>query len=109
TVVEGAETFCQAIRERHPEVEVVHCLFEDYAPPCGYQNIILGHVMEHVENPVALLRRVRTWLAPGGRIMAAVPNSRSLHRQGATLMGLLPFEEAMNERDLHYGHRRIYN
>jgi hypothetical protein len=24
-------------------------------------------------------------------------------------MGLLPFEEAMNEADLHHGHRRVFN
>jgi 2-polyprenyl-3-methyl-5-hydroxy-6-metoxy-1,4-benzoquinol methylase len=71
--------------------------------------VILGHVLEHVDDPVAILRQVRGWLAPGGRVLAAVPNSRSLHRQAATLMGLLPFEEAMNERDIHHGHRRVYN
>jgi len=109
TVVEGAEAFCRAIAARHPDVEVVHSLFEDFVPRVPFQNVILGHVLEHVEDPVALLRTVRGWLEPEGRVLAAVPNSRSLHRQAATLMGLLPFEEALNERDLHHGHRRIYN
>jgi trans-aconitate methyltransferase len=109
TVVEGAAAFCRAIKSRHADVEVVNALFEDFEPRVQYQNVILGHVLEHVDDPVAILRQVRGWLAPGGRVLAAVPNSRSLHRQAATLMGLLPFEEAMNERDIHHGHRRVYN
>ena len=32
TVVEGSRAFCDAIAARHPGVEVVHSLFEDYAP-----------------------------------------------------------------------------
>jgi SAM-dependent methyltransferase len=98
TVVEGVEGFCRAIKDRHPEVNVVHGLFEDFAPGnTRFRNVILGHVLEHVADPVRLLKLVGTWLAPDGRVLAAVPNSRSLHRQAATLMGLLPAEDALNE------------
>jgi 2-polyprenyl-3-methyl-5-hydroxy-6-metoxy-1,4-benzoquinol methylase len=109
TVVEAGEPFCRAIRERHPRVTVVHALFEEYRPAAPFQNVILGHVLEHVAEPVALLRRVAGWLAPGGRVLAAVPNARSLHRQAAVLMGLLPSEDALNARDLAHGHRRVYD
>ena len=37
------------------------------------------------------------------------PNSRSLHRQAAVIMGLIDREEAMSEADIHHGHKRIYN
>lgn len=109
TVVEGALEFCVAIRQRHPDIEVVHSLFEEYSPQVEFQNVILGHVLEHVREPQALLLRVKDWLAPGGRVLAAVPNSHSLHRQAATLMGLLPHEAALNERDIRHGHRRVYD
>jgi len=46
---------------------------------------------------------------PRGRILAAVPNSRSLHRQAAVLMQLLPGEDALNEMDIHHGHRRVFS
>src|SRR5262250_282290 len=48
TVVEGSRAFCDAIAARHPGVEVVHSLFEDYAPTKRFDNIVLGHVLEHV-------------------------------------------------------------
>jgi len=109
TLVEGAAPFCESLRARFPQATVVNALFEDFAPETRFQTIVLGHVLEHVDHPVDILARAREWLAPGGRIMAAVPNARSLHRQAAVIMGLLPFEEALNEADLRHGHRRVYN
>ena len=67
------------------------------------------HVLEHVQDPVDILRRAGRWLAPGGKILAAVPNALSLHRQAAVLMGLLPKVDALNEMDLRHGHRRVFD
>jgi len=109
TVVEGVADFCSEIRTRHPGIKVVNSLFETYEPAETFGNIVLGHVLEHVENPVGLLKYVKNWLRPGGRILAAVPNSQSLHRQAGVLMGLLAREDDLNERDIANGHRRVYN
>jgi 2-polyprenyl-3-methyl-5-hydroxy-6-metoxy-1,4-benzoquinol methylase len=109
TVVEGSRAFCESIAARLPSVRVVHALFERFSPAGRFDNIVLGHVLEHVENPGAIVARAAEWLAPGGRMLAAVPNSRSLHRQAAVLMGLLPREDALNETDVHHGHRRVFD
>jgi len=108
TIVEGAEAFCGSLRERHPQCDVVHSLFEDYAPEERFDNVILGHVLEHVDDPVAILSRVREWLSDEGRVMGVVPNARSLHRQIGVMLGMLKFEEDLNEMDRHHGHRRVY-
>ena len=73
TLVEGAEAFCADLRQRFPAVTVVRSLFEDFVPAELYDTIILGHVLEHVENPVDLLRKAGSWLADGGVICCAVP------------------------------------
>jgi 2-polyprenyl-3-methyl-5-hydroxy-6-metoxy-1,4-benzoquinol methylase len=109
TVVEGAETFCQSLKERFPHITFFNSLFEEFRPDHQFDNIVLGHVLEHVDNPVDILTRAAAWLSPKGKILAAVPNSRSLHRQAAVIMGLLPFEESLNEMDKHHGHRRVFN
>ena len=110
TLVEGSGLFCQNLRKRFPQANVVHALFEEYQPGELFDNIILGHVLEHVQDPVDILSRARHWLKPGtGRLFAAVPNARSLHRQAAVIMGLLPQEDALNEMDFHHGHRRVFN
>lgn len=109
TVVEGAQVFCEDLRQRFPGVTVVHSLFEDFAPSELFDTIVLGHVLEHVDAPAALLEKARGWLAPGGVICAAVPNARSIHRQAAVIMRLLPTEDSLNEADIYHGHRRVYN
>lgn len=109
TLVDGSERFCAMLRERLPSATVVHALFEDYEPGRRFGTIVLGHVLEHVDDPPALLRRARAWLEPGGRLFAAVPNARSVHRQAAVLMGLLAEEHELNETDHRLGHRRVYD
>lgn len=109
TVVEGSSVFCESLRQRFPHIEVVHTLFEQFEPDEKYDVIVLGHVLEHVQNPEGVLRRARSWLRPNGRVFAAVPNARSLHRQAAVIMDLLPQEDALNEKDRHHGHRIVFN
>ncbi len=109
TIIEGAKIFCESLQKRFPDAEVVNSLFEEYQPTQKFENIVLGHVLEHVNDPTDILRRASAWLTPTGRILAAVPNSRSLHRQAAVIMGLLPFEESLNEMDIHHGHRQVFN
>jgi len=110
TVVEGAAFFCEKLRQHFPQLQIVNALFEEFdSEGKQFDNIILGHVLEHVIDPVDILCRVRSWLAPHGRVFAAVPNARSLHRQAAVIMGLLPGEDSLNDMDRHHGHRRVFN
>jgi 2-polyprenyl-3-methyl-5-hydroxy-6-metoxy-1,4-benzoquinol methylase len=109
TIVEGSARFCHSLAHRYPAAGVVHAIFEAYEPAQRFDNIVLGHVLEHVEDARAVVARAAQWLAPGGRILAAVPNARSLHRQAAVLMGLLPEEHAMSEADRVHGHRRVFD
>lgn len=108
-VVDGSENFCSTLRERFPGTEVVCALFEDYQPTGLFDAVVLGHVLEHVADPVNLLKAVGPWLSEGGAVYASVPNARSLHRQAAVLMGLLDTEHTFSESDRHHGHRRIYD
>lgn len=109
TVVEGSSVFCGSLCQRFPTIKVVHALFEEFEPEYKYDMIVLGHVLEHVQEPEGVLRRACSWLRPEGRIFAAVPNARSLHRQAAVIMDLLPQEDALNDIDRHHGHRIVFN
>lgn len=109
TVLDGAKTFCDILHERHPDITIINCLFEDYSPSKKYDVIILGHVLEHVEKPVDILKLASSWLSKDGIIIGAVPNSHSLHRQAAVFMGLLSTEDELNDTDRHHGHRRVYS
>lgn len=45
--------------------------------PSGYFDVItLADVLEHLKEPVAVLRHLRRWLADDGRIVCSIPNVR---------------------------------
>lgn len=109
TVVDAGEAFIAKIKEKFPGIHSVVTLFEAYEPQRFFDNIILGHVLEHVANPVALLHACKQWLTARGRIFAAVPNQNSIHRQAAVKMGLLARTDELNEKDRRHGHRRVFD
>jgi 2-polyprenyl-3-methyl-5-hydroxy-6-metoxy-1,4-benzoquinol methylase len=108
TIVEGSTQFCDLIKNKFPTIDVFNSMFEEFQTDTKFDNIVLSHVLEHVADPVALLLRVKHWLAPGGMVFAAVPNASSIHRQAAVLMGLLKAENALNAADKDHGHRRVF-
>jgi SAM-dependent methyltransferase len=79
-----------------------------YEPPAPLDTIVASHFLEHVDEPVDLLRRFARWLAPGGRALLVVPNAGSLHRQIGRRMGLLRELTDLNDGDLRLGHKRVY-
>ena len=56
--------------------------------------------------PVQLLRWVRTWLQPTGRLHVVVPNADSLHRRVGVAMGALGRVDELSERDRRFGQLR---
>ncbi len=108
TVIEGSSVFAAQLKEKFPSLHVIHALFEETDLEGEFEFIVLGHVLEHVADPVLLLQLIKKWLAPGGKILCAVPNAQSLHRQAAVEMGLLQSIFSQSEKDVHHGHMRIY-
>lgn len=109
TVVEGSKTFSDNLKSTFPKITVVNKLFEEFDTNRKFDNIILGHVLEHVDNSHDILSKCKQWLKEGGVIIGAVPNSNSIHRQAAVEMGLLDNTKQLNETDIFIGHRRVYD
>ncbi len=61
-------------------------------PPNSFDVVTISHVIEHVDDPLGLLRESLRVLRPGGRVVITTPNSVSLgHRWfGAAWRGLEP-------------------
>jgi trans-aconitate methyltransferase len=109
TVVEGAASLAAALRAKHPEVQTVQAMFEDHVPDQACDKLLALHVLEHVDDPVALARRLRRWLKPEGELVVVVPNRDSLHRRLAVDMGLQPALDTLSARDHLVGHQRVYS
>lgn len=75
----------------------------------GFDAIEMGFVLEHVDDPDAVLRRFRAFLKPGGALFTAVPNARSLHRLVGHAAGLLQDLYALSSADLELGHKRYFD
>jgi 2-polyprenyl-3-methyl-5-hydroxy-6-metoxy-1,4-benzoquinol methylase len=108
TVVDGSSSFINQLKKRYPDINAVESIFEDFTPPHNFDNILLGHVLEHVVDPVAILALCKNWLNNDGVILSAVPNKNSIHRQVAIEMGLLSKVDDFSEKDKHHGHRRVF-
>jgi 2-polyprenyl-3-methyl-5-hydroxy-6-metoxy-1,4-benzoquinol methylase len=108
TVVDASEAYVEAAKKLGKNVDGYTNLFEEFAPKERYDTIIMSHVLEHVQDPVQVLERAKSWLAPGGRIIAVVPNADSLHRRLGVKLGMLQAETDLNDQDKEIGHRRVY-
>ena len=107
TIVEGSKSLLNEIPD-YPNIQKVHSLFEKFKPRGVYDSIIMEHILEHVENPVELLKLAKSWLSPKGRLFAGVPNGNSIHRLAGVKMGLLSHQCELGDRDQSLGHRRVY-
>ncbi len=110
TCVEASSEALAHARARHGDaVAFVHGRFETVQLPGRYDNVILTHVLEHLDDPVALLRRIADeWLAEGGRLFVACPNAHAPSRQIAVKMGLLSHTTAVSPSEAEHGHRVTY-
>lgn len=88
----------------------VHSTFEAAALPKRYDHIFLTHVLEHLDDPVSLLKRINNqWLAKGGRLFLVCPNANAPSRQIAVKMGLISHNAAVTDAEADHGHRRTYS
>ena len=100
TLLEGAQSLVEKVRAEYGDrVQVHHRLFEEFETEGTYDYIIATHVLEHLDDPVSVLRRMKPWLRPSGRLVVIVPNKESLHRQIAVLMNLQPEMDTLGDRD----------
>jgi SAM-dependent methyltransferase len=85
-------------------------VFEKVNLPNKYDNIIMTHVLEHVDDPVFVLKRVNDeWLSDTGRFFLVCPNANAPSRQIAVKMGLISHNAAITPAEKEHGHRITYS
>ena len=111
TCIEASDDAIRAAKSQlGNKVNFVHSMFEDVTLPKKYDNIILTHVLEHIDDPVAVLKRVNDeWLSDTGRFFLVCPNANAPSRQIAVKMGLITHNSAITPAELEHGHRITYS
>jgi 2-polyprenyl-3-methyl-5-hydroxy-6-metoxy-1,4-benzoquinol methylase len=96
-------------RVKSRNVTFIESYIEDLELEEKFDTIVLAHILEHVDNPVNILKISKKFLNKNGIIIIDVPNAYSIHRQVGVLMGLLNDEHDLNESDKSVGHKRVYD
>lgn len=109
-VIDASPAVIANFRKNYPEskAEIVECYFEDFDTSERFDVIVFGFILEHVADPVLVLKHFRRFLAPGGRMFVAVPNAEVLNRRLGHLAGMLPDITELSDHDRLLGHRRYY-
>ncbi len=111
TCVEASDVAIEeAKRKLGDKVKFVNSLFETVTLPKRYDNIVLTHVLEHLDDPILVLRRINDeWLTEGGQLFLVCPNANAPSRQIAVKMGLISHNAAVTSAEAEHGHRCTYS
>lgn len=91
-------------------VKFINSRFEDADLPTRYDNIVITHVLEHLDDPVKILKRINDeWLAEGGKLFLVCPNANAPSRQIAVKMGLITHNAAVTPAEEAHGHLCTYS
>jgi 2-polyprenyl-3-methyl-5-hydroxy-6-metoxy-1,4-benzoquinol methylase len=109
-VLEASLAVIENFRKRLPDctAEIIHTLFEDFETEGKFDVIVLGFVLEHVDNPVEIMNYYRQFLAPKGKMFVTVPNAEVLNRRLGHIAGLIEDMQQLSDHDRLCGHKRYY-
>ncbi|MEM3736463.1 MAG: class I SAM-dependent methyltransferase [Candidatus Bathyarchaeia archaeon] len=82
---------------------------EDFEPKDKYDSIVMVDILEHIEDPVKALKKIKLWLKRDGYIVIQVPNALSLNRRIGKIMGLIKECYDLTPYDVKVGHKRLYD
>ena len=110
TCVEASDVaVADAKRKISNKANIINARFESVVLPKQYDNIVLTHVLEHLDDPVSILARINNeWLTEDGRFFLVCPNANAPSRQIAVKMGLISHNSAVTLAEAEHGHRCTY-
>lgn len=92
-----------------PEVEFHDALIEEFETSERFSTITMLNILEHVVDPVDVLKKAASFLDENGILLVHVPNAHAVNRKLAVLMGTLTECEELSPFDIEIvGHRRSY-
>lgn len=110
TCVEASNEAIEASKKNIGEdVIFINSRFEDVKLQGQYEHIVLTHVLEHLDTPVEVLKRINNeWLSEKGRLFLVCPNANAPSRQIAVKMGLISHNTAITPSEKEHGHNITY-
>lgn len=109
SVVEPDKSCHESILRHAKPCRLYYSLVEAIEDGLKYDLILGMGVLEHVDDPAAVLKAMLSLAALESRVYLTVPNAHSFHRRVGVEMGVLRHLEDLTEADHVIGHQRYYS
>jgi len=107
--VDASSKHLEKARNRNEEIEFFNCLIEDFEIDEKFDNVTLINILEHVRDPISLLKKSADFLNDNGVLIVHVPNAHAINRRIAVIMGTLKSCKELSPFDKKIvGHRCSY-
>lgn len=110
-IIEGSSEIIRQFKDKQDGIEgmeIIHGFFEEFETNERFDVIVMGFVLEHVDDDDRVFGHISGFLKPGGRIFVAVPNGQALHRRFALNAGMIKDYFELGEGDVAMGHKRVF-
>ncbi len=108
--VDASSNHLELARKVLPDVEFHEALIEDFETQERFTTVTMLNILEHVVEPIGVLKKAASFLAEDGVLLVHVPNAYAVNRRLAVLMGTLTECEELSPFDVQIvGHRRSYS
>ena len=111
TVLDGSKAVIENFKKKHPDckAKIIETYFESFQTETKFDIIVMGFILEHVEDPIGILRHYKPFLKDDGKMFITVPNAEVMNRRLGYLAGLLSDLQLLSEYDHVLGHKRYYS
>lgn len=109
-ILEGSAQVIDNFKKTHQDFKskIIKTYFEDFKSNKKFDLIIMGFILEHVDDPIKILKYFKKFLMPEGYIYVAVPNAEVMSRRLGNIAGILSDIKKLSSNDLLLGHKRYY-
>jgi 2-polyprenyl-3-methyl-5-hydroxy-6-metoxy-1,4-benzoquinol methylase len=110
TAIDASSKHLAIAKEKLPLADLHESLIEEFDTEKRFSTITMINILEHVVDPIDVLKKAAALLDEGGVLIIHVPNAHAVNRKLAVLMGTLTDCEELSPFDIKVaGHRRSYS
>jgi len=109
-VIEGSQQMIERFFQLFPasKVKIELNYFEDFKSSKKFDIILMGYILEHVNDPKQILLKFKKYLTEKGSIYVVVPNGSALNRRFGLKAGYIKSLDEVSEFDYKCGHKRTF-
>jgi 2-polyprenyl-3-methyl-5-hydroxy-6-metoxy-1,4-benzoquinol methylase len=109
-ILEGSSAVIENYKNLFPNSTplIIETYFENFETDEKFDIIVMGFILEHVDNPLQVMAHFKNFLSPTGKMFITVPNAEALNRRLGYYAGILSDLEHLSENDIISGHKRYY-